>query len=199
MRRYLGLGVAWLGATVLSVLIASTAVAGIRDRVVEAPVAAGPPTTTTTVAPVTTTSTTQATTTSTSNTTTTATTTPPETTTTIESQTTTTAPPDATTTTTTTATTTTTVASPEVKYETYTLIGGTVTLEIGEGTVHVASASPNLGFARHVEKDGPTEVKVEFEGNQHKSTLTAYFESGEIKAIPKESGEGGDDGGEHDD
>ena len=51
MRKYIGLGAAWIVATALSVLIASAAVAGIRDRVVDAPVAIGPPTTSTTVAP----------------------------------------------------------------------------------------------------------------------------------------------------
>ncbi|MGA9596699.1 MAG: hypothetical protein WBV06_11100 [Acidimicrobiia bacterium] len=199
MRRYLGLGVAWLGATVLSVLIASTAVAGIRDRVVETPVAVGPPTTTTTLAPATTTPTTLASTTTSmlAPTTTTETTAPPQTTTTIESATTTTAPPETTgttPTTTTATTTTTTTGPPSFSYPIYALKGGTVTLEVGDGTVRVYSAVPNAGYAYHNEKDGPTEVEVEFDSNDHKSTLTAHFEGGELKVVQNEGRDGGDDG-----
>ena len=173
MRKYIGLGAAWLIATGLSVIIASAAVAGIRDRVVETPVAIGPPTTSTTLAP-------------TGATTSTALDVPPTlpatsdappateaptTTTTVEGAvTTTTAPPQPTTTTTTVSQTTTTVA---LTYHTYTLIGGTVTLSFGNGEVRVASVAPNAGFDADIEKGGPVEVEVDFESNDHKSELSA--------------------------
>ena len=80
-------------------------------------------------------------------------------------------------------------------YPVYSLEGGTVTLKVGEGTVQVWSTTQNPGYYVHVEKDGPTEVKVEFESNDHKSVLTAHFENGELKADSSESGDGGDDGG----
>ena len=195
MRRYLGIGVAWLGATILSVAIASTAVAGIRDRVVEAPVALGAPTTTTTVVEQTASSTTFAppSTTAAPPTTNSATTTtePPATETTV-------AESEPTTTTTTaapaTTTTTTTTEAPEVAYQTYSLVGGTVTLAVESGTVVVASAVANPGFQAEVEKSGPTEVKVEFESNDHKSELTASFEDGELRVRTHEE----DEDDEHD-
>jgi cytoskeletal protein RodZ len=196
MRRILGLGVAWLGATVLSVLIASAAVAGIRDRVVETPEAIGAPTTTTVAVPTgaTTSSSAPATTSTSTSTTAAPTTEPPETTVTTivesgTSTTTTTAPPE---------TTTTTTAPPTLTRKTYSLVGGTVVIDIGDGGVWVVSAVPNSGFYSEVDNKGPDEVKVEFEGNDHKSTFKAYFEDGELKVSKDEGGEGddgGDDGG----
>jgi hypothetical protein len=197
MKRIVGLGVAWLGATVLSVLIASTAVAGIRARVVETPEAIGAPTTTTTITVASTgdvPSTTLPAATSTSSTLSTSTTQPPETTTTVaESQTTTTttAPP---------ATTTTTTAPPVMQRKTFALIGGTVVVEYGGNEVRVISAVPNSGYYPHIENKGPDEIQVEFEGNEHKSELVAHMEGGQLKYdVKDESHDGGDDGGEHDD
>lgn len=193
MRRYLGIGVAWVGATILSVAIASTAVAGIRDRVVETPVAIGAPTTTTSPATDTTTSTSEATTTTSTTTTTEA----PQTTTTEVASGSTTSTTDApVASTTTTTTTTTTTAAPSLDYKTYSMVGGTVTLAVGDGQVSVASVVANPGFHAEVEKNGPNEVQVEFEGNEHKSELTAQFEGGELKVRTSEEGE--DDDGDHD-
>ncbi len=199
MKRIVGLGVAWLGATVLSVLIASTAVAGIRARVVETPEAIGAPTTTTTVTVAVTgdvPSTTLPSSTSTTSTLPTSTTEPPETTTTVAESpttTTTTAAP-------TTTTTTTTTAAPAMQRKTFALIGGTVVVEYGGNEVRVISAVPNSGYYPHIENKGPDEIQVEFEGNEHKSELVAYMEGGELKYdVKDESHDGGDDGGEHDD
>ncbi len=201
MRRYWGIAAAWLAATALSVLIASAAVAGIRDRVAETPVALGAPTTSTTVAPL-----------GISR----STTVPPSTTTVLEeatdtplastaapapdttvavSTTTTTAPPASTTTTTTTTTappppTTTTTVAPTT--QTYTLIGGSVTLSVGDGEVWVVSAVAAPGFRTEIEKAGPVEVKVEFESNDHKSELSAKLESGELKVEKEEEPREGD-------
>jgi cytoskeletal protein RodZ len=199
MRRNVGIGVAWLGATVLSVLIATAAVAGIRDRVVETPVALGPPTTmgptipletsTTTAAPGTTS--TAAPTEAPSTTTTTSTTVATTETTEAEPEPTTTSAPTTTTTTTTAPPQTTTTAAPA--YQTYTLIGGTVTLSIGNGQVSVFSVAVNTGFRVEIEKDGPHEVKVEFESNSHQSELTAKFEDGELVVKKHEEDEEGED------
>lgn len=196
MRKSIGIGVAWLGATLLSVFIASAAVAGIRDRVVETPVAIGPPTTSTTVAPPATTATSVSEPTTTTIpvpvTTDAAPTTdaPVTTTTLVDSTTSTTAPPPATTTTTAPPQTTTTVA---LTYHTYTLIGGTVTLSVGNGEVRVASVAPNAGFDADIEKGGPIEVEVDFESNDHKSELSAKLENGELKVQKEEEPRHGDE------
>lgn len=191
MKRYLGIGAAWLGATVLSVFVASAAVAGIRDRVVETPVAIGAPTTSTTLAPGDASTTTILEVPSTSAPQTTAespgssTEAPAVTTTTVSEQsvTTTTTPP-ATTTTTTAPSQTTTTAAPT--YKTYPLIGGTVTLGVADGQVWIVALDPAAGFDADIEKDGPLEVEVDFESNTHKSELTAKFENGELKVSTEE-------------
>lgn len=205
MRRYMGIGFAWLGATVLSVMIAAAAVAGIRDRVVETPVAIGVPSTITTTMPpetVTSSSSTDvpsSTVAQTTSTTTSTTTTPPVTTTTIAESSSTTAPPATTTTTTTvpppTTTTTTTVV---VTNQTYDLIGGTVTLAVGNGEVNLVSAVPRPGFDADYEHTGPKEVEIKFESQDHKSKLEAKWESGELEVDIEEEPHGdGDDDHDH--
>ena len=201
MRKFLGVGVAWLGATVISVLIASAAVAGIRDRVVETPVAIGPPTSTATTTVVEgTTSTVGPSTTSAQSSNTTSematTTPPPETTSTTvtapaETTTTTTADPPATTTTTTAAPVTTT--TDPVSYSTHDLIGGTVVLAFGNGEVSLVSATPRPGFSVDPEHTGPKEVEVKFESNDHKSKLEADIENGELRVDVDEEPHDGDD------
>lgn len=197
MRRYFGVGAAWLVATVLSVVIASAAVAGIRDRVVDTPVAIGAPTTTTTVlsrndvtttVPDLTTTTSPPTTVAPSSTTEASQTT---TTTVVDSTGTTTTVPPATTTTTTTAPPTTTTAAPT--NQTYTLTGGTVTLSVGNGEVWVVSAVANAGFDTDIEHAGPNSVEVKFESNNHKSKLKASFDGGELKVDKQEEPHDGDD------
>ncbi|MEA2002845.1 MAG: hypothetical protein U9N84_13305 [Actinomycetota bacterium] len=203
MRRYLSIGAAWLGATVISVVIASAAVAGIRDRVVDAPVAIGLPTTTTTLAadpgpttssPVTK-SIVEASSTTAEVATTTEATLPPESTTTSTTTTTTAAPPTtteppvATTTTTAPPTTTTT----PVSYATYDLIGGTVILAAGDGEVNLVSATPRSGFRVDLEHTGPEEVEIKFESNDHTSKLDAKWEDGELRVKIKEEDSDDDD------
>ena len=73
-----------------------------------------------------------------------------------------------------------------MSYQTYTLIGGTVTLAVGNGDVRIASAVANAGFDTDIERDGPVEVKVEFESNDHKSELSAHFENGELEVKKQE-------------
>lgn len=197
MRKPVGIGVAWLGATLLSVFIASAAVAGIRDRVVETPVAIGPPTTSTTVAPPSTTSAASTTTTIAAPSTTDAPVTteaPVTTTTVVDSATTTTAaPPPATSTTTTTTSPPQTTTTAAVTYHTYTLIGGTVTLSVSGDELRVVSMAPSAGFDADIEKGGPIEVEVDFESNDHKSELSAKLENGELKVEREEEPRDGDE------
>lgn len=208
MRRYLGIGVAWVSATALSVVIAAAAVAGIRDRVVETPVAIGLPTTTiatsapavsstvpATPSPDATTSTTDApATTAPASTSTTAPPAASETTTTeaptATTTTTTTEPPVSTTTTTSPPTTTTTLP---VSYQTYDLIGGTVVLAVGNGVVNLAGATPRPGYTAELKHTGPEEVEIKFVGNDHKSRLDAKFKGGELDVKIKEESDDDDD------
>ena len=200
MNRQLRVGLAWLGATALSVLLASAAVAGIRDRVVETPVALGLPATTSTTVPldsVTSTTLTDAPTTtvpaSATSTTTSTTAPPPVTVTTVvdSTVTTTTAPPAATTTTTTAPPQTTTTVA--VTHKTYDMVGGTVILAIGNGEVSLVSATPRPGFSADYEHTGPVEVEIKFESGDHKSKLEAHWESGELKVDIDEESDDDDD------
>jgi len=201
MRRYLGGGLAWLGATALSVLIASAAVAGIRDRVVDAPVALGAPTSTAAAAVETTSANLLPATTSTTVTGAPVTTTtapevtattagvPAQTMVTTTTVTTTTAP--ATTTTTSPPQTTTTVS---VSTTTISLIGGTVTLGYNDSEVWVVSALAAAGFIPEIEKPGPGEsVEVEFYSDSHKSELSAKVDHGELRIEKDEEPSDGDD------
>jgi hypothetical protein len=207
MRRYFGIGVAWVGATVLSVVIASAAVAGIRDRVVETPVAIGLPTTTVTTTttgsvateppssiPEITVATTATVATSAGPPTTEPPTTEPPPTPETTVVTPTTAPPATTTTTTTTTTappqTTTTQA---LSYETVDLVGGTVTLSYGNGEIRVVSAVPRPGFSYEAEDTVGIEIEVKFISNDHKSKLEAHLDSGELKIDKEEESHGDDD------
>lgn len=199
----MGIGFAWLGATAVSVVIAAAAVAGIRDRVVETPVAIGLPSTTSTTMPFetdtsSTTGETPVPTSATSSTTTTTTTStteaPAVTTTTVVESSSTTAPPTTTTTTTTAPpSTTTTTTTAAVTNQTYDLIGGTVTLTVGNGEVNLVSAVPRPGFDTDYEHTGPKEVEIKFESNDHKSKLEAQWENGELKVEIEEEPHGDGD------
>lgn len=196
MKRFLGIGAAWVGATALSVLIASAAVAGIRDRVVETPVALGAPTTlpasdSAGSTPVTPSSTTPTTVAEQPTAPTLPSTAAPDSTV-VEPATTTTGPPTTTTTTTTTTTPPQTSTTEPPATQTYTLVGGSVTLSVGNGEVWVVSAVPAPGFRVEIEKPGPIEVEVDFESNDHKSELSAHLENGELKVEKEEEPREGD-------
>lgn len=83
-----------------------------------------------------------------------------------------------------------------MSYKTYQHTAGTVTLEIGEGWIGVASVSPNLPYHAETEKKGPGDsVKVEFESNEHKWAFTAQLEDGQVVTDWHQEDGGGDDGG----
>jgi septal ring-binding cell division protein DamX len=196
----------WLAVTAAAVLIASAAVSSVRDQVTDTPTAMLPPTTiaissteelpvdpvqSETPVPaandeptVTTTSTSTTTTTTTTSTTVPATTAPIS-----ESE----PEPAETTTTATTTPATTTTSAPPTEIRSYDLVGGTVSVEIGDGTVRLAGASPKPGFTMEVENSGPEKVEVEFHNDDHESHFTGKFEDGRFEpSIDESSGEDDD-------
>lgn len=79
----------------------------------------------------------------------------------------------------TTSTTTTTVTSSLVK--TYTVIGGSVTVEANNGDVTLLGAVPKSGFsAKEEERSDPSKVVVEFESSSHKSKIEIRWRNGEL-------------------
>ncbi|HSF87158.1 MAG TPA: hypothetical protein VLG28_16070 [Acidimicrobiia bacterium] len=100
--------------------------------------------------------------------------------------------PTTTTTTTTTppATTTTTTVAPAV-VKTYISIGGSVTVEVSGNTVTLLGAVPNAGFsAQEKSASDPDKVVVEFESENHQSTITVEVEDGVIEVdIDEEPGD----------
>ena len=115
----------------------------------------------------------------------------PVTTTVVETSVATTTAPPAITTTTAPLQTTTTVAV--LKYQTFDLVGGSVTLSVGDGEVNLVSATPRPGFSAEYEHTGPSEVEIKFESNDHKSKLEAKIENGELKVDTEEEPYDGDE------
>ncbi len=180
----------WLAVTVTAVLIASAAVSSVRDQVTDTPTAMLPPTTIAissteqlVAAPVQPEKPAPIVTEEPSTSTTSA----PTTTTSVQPETpTTTSPSDpepaeTTTTTTTVPATTTTTGAPTTEVRSYELVGGSVSVEIGDGTVRLAGASPKPGFTMEVENSGPEKVEVEFHNDDHESHFTGKFEDGRFE------------------
>jgi hypothetical protein len=192
----------WLAVTVTAVLIASAAVSSVRDQVTDTPTAMLPPTTMAIsstdqlVADPIQPQDSDATTTTSPPTSTTA---APEPVTTTP---TTTLPPSpdpdpepaqTTTTTTEVPAPTTTTDAPTSEIRSYVLVGGSVSVEIGDGVVRLAGASPNSGFTMEVEDSGPEKVEVEFHNDGHESKFSGEFEDGEfVPSISESSGEDDD-------
>jgi hypothetical protein len=186
----------WLAVTLTAVFIASAAVSSVRDQVTDTPTAMLPPTT---IAPDSTEQPTPDPTQPESPTrvdgSSGPTTTAPTTTTSAALQPTTTVPsttvpssPAPTTTTTTTAT-----VPPTTEIRSYELVGGLVSVEIGDGTVRLAGASPKPGFTMEVESSGPEKVEVEFHNDEHRSKFSGKFEDGKYEPSISESDEEEDD------
>lgn len=182
MQRRMMFVLAWVAVTGLSVLIATQAVGAVREQVTDSPatlatvaVSAGLVAPATTVPPATepplvTTSEPTTTTVESTTTSTTATDEPPQSTTVTA------APPP-----TTVAPTTTTAPPPsEMEAATYRLVGGWVRIRYGGGEVHLVDAAPNAGFSMDVEKDGPSKVEVEFNGEGYEGKFKADMEDGTL-------------------
>lgn len=58
------------------------------------------------------------------------------------------------------------------------LVGGTATLRYEPGRITVLSAEPAQGFTVQIEGNGTAEVRVEFDGDDHRSRLRASWEGG---------------------
>ena len=67
--------------------------------------------------------------------------------------------------------------------------GGNVLLRYRPGEVAYQSATPAPGYQVEVEKQGPPEVKVEFESESHKVEIEADWEDGELKVRVSEEDE----------
>jgi len=78
------------------------------------------------------------------------------------------------------ATTTTTTSTPAEPAETrtYPLVGGTTALRFTPAGVEVLWSTPNPGFSVKTEPENGNGVKVEFEGNGHKSRVDGWWDGG---------------------
>jgi hypothetical protein len=188
MRRTIGLTVAWLGATILAVAVAATAVGNVRSQVTDTPTRIGSPsiaalatdTTTTgiqsTTVPI---NTLEPTGSGSIVDVPTETTTPSVAPTNTPS-------PKATSTSTTmeSITTTSTVTPPTTSYtRTYDTAGGSVRILVDGGSVNFDGAVPKPGWKVEVEKSGPESVEVKFEANNESGEIEfhAELEDGELK------------------
>lgn len=61
---------------------------------------------------------------------------------------------------------------------TYNLVGGTATLRFEPAGVTVVAATPHPGFSVDIEAEHVTGVKVEFEGDDHRSRVTGWWAGG---------------------
>ena len=190
MRRGLGLTIAWVGATIVAVVVAAAAVGSVRSEVTDTPTALGAPTAvalaaepplgaqvsdstpSTTIAPSSTVAPinepTQESTTST-----------------VASSTdsTTTTRPAATSTSTSTSTTTTAAPTDWQQLPPYSTPGGTVTILVNGESVKFGGAVASSGWTVELEKAGPPEVEVHFEHNENEEDeveFHAKYEDGEL-------------------
>jgi hypothetical protein len=193
MRKVVGIGAAWLAATIVAVVVAAAAVGSVRGEVTDAPMALGAssievdvsaptsddPPSPVTLAPQEMPTTTIAQIDASAEPSTTTTAPAPVTTTTAASVTTTTTP----------AVTTTTVDSYTKTYDTE---GGSVRINISGESVTFAGATPLPGWTVELENSGPEEVKVHFERNEDEEEeikFTAKFDDGQLKVTISESDE----------
>ena len=194
MRRIVGIGAAWMAATLVAVAVAAAAVGSVRSEVTDAPTALAAPlvaTNATAPAPESETPTTSAVTIAPA--TTMATAIPTTTTTSTESDTADESPVTPTTApaTTTTAPTTTTVSSYTKTYDTE---AGSVRITVSGDSVTFAGATPLPGWTVELENSGPEEVSVHFERNEDEDEeeeeieFKATVEDGELRvSISEES------------
>lgn len=71
-----------------------------------------------------------------------------------------------------------TTATAPAETRSYQLVGGTVTVRYSSTLVEVLVATPADGFETEIDRDGPTDLKVEFESETHRSRLDAEWEDG---------------------
>jgi hypothetical protein len=81
--------------------------------------------------------------------------------------------------------TTGTAAAAETR--TYNVVGGSVTLRFAPEGVTVVLATPNPGFAVAVEPEHGNGVKVEFDGDSHRSRVDGWWESGPHERVREDA------------
>lgn len=195
MKRTLGISVAWLGATILAVVVAAAAVGSVRSEVTESPTALGSPAvatlaldtateaapdpatepkipdTTTLALPQASEPTTEPTTPKEPVPTSSTSTTSPGVGTPATSTTSTSQPPTPTTT------------APAQVYKTFDTAAGSVRVIVQGNTVTFGGAFPKPGWSVELEKAGPESVEVKFETNDDSDEIEfhAKIEDGELK------------------
>jgi hypothetical protein len=87
-------------------------------------------------------------------------------------------------------------AAPETR--SYTLVGGAVTLRFAPSGVTLVVATPNPGFEVETEPTHGTGIRVELEGDDHRSRIDAWWDGGP-QVEPREEADGGGGGGGGDD
>lgn len=189
MSRRIGPFLAWVVATLLSILLANYAVSSVRAEVTDRPsplqstaATAGVLDSTSTSVAAPTTVSTSSPSDSTVNTTdsaTAVTTTTPA----VPSTTTTGAPAPQ-------VTTTTTTAAPDSDYyKSYQLVGGLVRLRVVDNKVYLVRTVPASGYTVEVEKDGPESVELEFHNGEHESIFKAAVVNGKLEVDKHEEGD----------
>ena len=174
-KRRFGLLIAWVAATATATLLASQAVALVRDQVTDRPSRVA-----TTLALETTTSTTAVTASTNQPPLSRSTTTLAATTTTTVADTTSTSKPLVTTTSTTPPTSTTASVGQE---DTFYLAGGWATIRCSGSDAMLVTYAPNPGYRVDIESAGPEKVEIKFEasGDDHESKLEVRCDAGVLK------------------
>jgi hypothetical protein len=88
---------------------------------------------------------------------------------------------------TTTTTTTTTQPAPPAEKRSYTLVGGTATLQFTAGGVTVVAASPNPGYSVETERTHDNGIRVEFRSDAHRSRVEGWWDAGPRDEVREES------------
>lgn len=76
------------------------------------------------------------------------------------------------------------VASPVE--QTFTSSGGSARIRLDNGQLSVVSTSPNSGYSVTIEKGGPSEIEIRFEGGSHESKIKVEIENGQMKVRVEE-------------
>jgi hypothetical protein len=173
------MALAWIAATVVSVLIATAAVGAVRGRVTEGPESVAAPPTSLDSTTITTTAPSSATSSSVSSTTAST----PATTGAGTSTSTSAADGGGTST---TAATSTTQGPAVAEIKTYTAVGGTVTIEVTATTIELLGATPNPGFTVSEKESSPTQIEIEFRSSDHESKVDIRLRDGVLDVSVEE-------------
>ncbi|MEO7572552.1 MAG: hypothetical protein ABIX10_08950 [Acidimicrobiales bacterium] len=82
--------------------------------------------------------------------------------------------------------TTSVVAAPAPSTRTYDLVGGTATLRFAPEGVEVLAATPDAGFSVDVSNSHDNGVRVEFDRDDHRSRVDAWWDGGPQEEVREE-------------